>query len=141
MSTYIQKLTNQLAAHPKRLFLIDGLGAFLTAFMLGVVLANFESSFGMPLKTLYFLTFLAGIFCFYSFCCYFFVSDNWRPFLKVIAVANTLYCCITLGLVFYYYQNLTLLGVVYFFGEIGVVMGLVVVELRVIAAEILDKKY
>jgi hypothetical protein len=129
MSTYIKQLTNQLAAHPKRLFLIDGLGAFLTAFMLGVVLANFESSFGMPLKTLYFLSFLAGVFCLYSFCCYFFVSGNWRPFLKAIAVANTLYCCLTLRLVFYYYQNLTLLGMVYFLGEIGIVMGLVVVEL------------
>ena len=128
MIKQIRPLITQLAAHPKRLFLIDGLGAFLTAFMLGVVLSNFESSFGMPQKTLYFLSFLAGIFCFYSFCCYFFVSGNWRPFLKAIAVANTLYCCITLGLVFYYYQNLTLLGVVYFLGEIGVVMGLVVVE-------------
>jgi hypothetical protein len=125
----IQQLITQLSAHPKRLFLIDGLGAFLTAFMLGVVLANFESSFGMPLKTLYFLSFLAGLFCLYSFFCYFFVSVKWRPFLKAIAVANTLYCCLTLGLVFYYYQNLTLLGVVYFLGEIGVVMSLVVVEL------------
>jgi thiol:disulfide interchange protein len=67
----IQQLITQLSAHPKRLFLIDGLGAFLTAFMLGVVLANFESSFGMPLKTLYFLSFLAGLFCLYSFFCYF----------------------------------------------------------------------
>ena len=129
MTANIRPLITQLAAHPKRLFLIDGLGAFLTAFMLSVVLSNFESSFGMPLKTLYFLSFLAGIFCLYSFCCYFFVSGNWRPFLKTIAVANTLYCCLTLGLVFYYYPNLTLLGMVYFWGEIGVVMGLVVVEL------------
>ncbi len=128
MIKHIRPLITQLATHPKRLFLIDGLGAFLTAFMLGVVLSNFESSFGMPLKTLDFLSFLAGIFCLYSFCCYFFVSGNWRPFLKAIAVANTLYCCITLGLVFYYYQNLTLLGIVYFLGEIGIVMGLVVVE-------------
>lgn len=129
MIKHIQQLITQLSAQPKRLFLIDGLGAFLTAFLLSVVLANFESSFGMPQKTLYFLSFLAGIFCLYSFCCYFFVASNWRPFLKVIAVANTLYCGLTLGLVFYYYQSLTLLGIVYFLGEIGVIVGLVVVEL------------
>jgi hypothetical protein len=43
MIKHIQQLITQLSAQPKRLFLIDGLGAFLTAFLLSVVLANFES--------------------------------------------------------------------------------------------------
>jgi hypothetical protein len=79
---------------------------------------------------LYFLSFVACIFMVYSFCCYFFITRNRRPYLKAIAIANMMYCCLTLGLVFYFYQSLTILGVIYFLLEIIVVSVLIFIELK-----------
>jgi len=121
---------NQLNLYPKKLFLLDGLGACLTAFLLGVVLTAFNEYFGMPQKTLTILALIALVFAFYSFFCFFFIGNNWKPFLKIIAAANLLYCCLTTALVIYFYTQLTFLGVSYFLAEIVVVCGLAFVELR-----------
>ena len=121
---------NQLALNPKKLFLLDGLGACLTAFLLGIVLTAFNEYFGMPQKTLNILALIALAFAAYSISCYFFIGSNWRLFLKIIAAANLLYCCLTTALVIYFYPQLTILGVSYFLLEIVVVCGLVFVELR-----------
>ncbi len=45
--------------------------------------------------------------------------------MRVIALANTLFCCLTAGLVVYFYAQLTALGVAYFVQEwfvVGVVV-------------------
>jgi hypothetical protein len=74
--------------NPKKLFLIDSLGGLVSAFMLGVVLARFEDTFGMPPMVLYVLAFLASLFFAYSFFCFIHVTEHWRSYMKVIAVAN-----------------------------------------------------
>jgi hypothetical protein len=121
---------NQLSSNPKILFLIDGTGAFITTFFLFVVLRTFNEYFGMPRTILTYLSCLALIFCGYSTACYFLLKKNWHPFLKAISIANLLYCCLTIGIVFYYYNNLTVLGITYFAAEIVVVCSLVFVELK-----------
>lgn len=120
----VQKIINQLHLDPKKLFLLDSLGALLTAFLLGVVLVQFEPIFGMPAKTLYVLSFIACLFAIYSFFCYWRIPANWRPYLRAIAIANLIYCCITFTLIFYCYQELTTLGVLYFLGEIIIIIAL-----------------
>jgi hypothetical protein len=120
---------NKISLNPRRLFLIDGFGALLSAFLLGVVLVKFESTFGMPKKVLYALSLMACLFAIYSFTCYLQVKKNWPPFLKVIAIVNLSYCALTLGLLFYFHQELTSLGMIYFLLEIGVVTSLAIVEL------------
>lgn len=118
---------------PKRIFLIDGSGAVLTAFLLGVILTRFEANFGMPRKVLYPLSILACFYAFYSIGCYFFVGRNWRPFLKAIAMANLAYCCLTIGLVISLYPSLTVLGLTYFSGELIVIGGLIFIELLAVS--------
>ncbi|MCB9038886.1 MAG: hypothetical protein H6557_19915 [Lewinellaceae bacterium] len=115
---------------PRKLFLIDGLGALLSAFLLGVVLVQWEHIFGMPPRVLYPLAAIAGAFAVYSLSCHWFPTQNHGPFLKGIAIANLLYCCLTLGLVVYWYPQLTALGVIYFLVEIGIVCSLAIVELK-----------
>lgn len=126
---FIKKLT----ANPKRLFLIDGLGALLTAIFLTTILIKFEHQFGMPKKMLYFLSLLACLYAIYSFCCYFFTVKHWQNYLKGIMIANMLYCFLTIGLVFYYYQKLTILGLTYFILELTVISGLIMIELAVLS--------
>ncbi len=128
-----QQILKKIALNPRRIFLIDNLGALLSAILYSAVLARLESTFGMPQNVLYGLSFLACAYAIYSCTYYFANSKKWRPYLKIIAIANLLHCCLTVGLVFSYYQKLTILGMCYFAGELIIVMGLAVVELKTIS--------
>jgi hypothetical protein len=115
---------------PKKLFLVDSLGALLTAMMLGVVLVRFESVFGMPKQVLYPLSLIGCLFSIYSLACFLRFPHNWRPYLKAIAMANLAYCGLSMALVVYYFQKLSVLGLSYFLLEIVVVVLLAVIELK-----------
>jgi hypothetical protein len=130
----MDRIINRLTHKPKLLFLVDAIGAFLTAFFLLAILRPFDAYFGMPTAILTYLSIIAGLFCLYSLTCFFLVIEQWRPFLRAIAIANLLYACLTFGLVVYYYDRLTLLGIVYFLAEILIICWLVWIELKAIKA-------
>ncbi len=115
----------------KKLFLLDGFGAIISAFLLGVVLVKLESYFGIPKNTLYFLAALPCFFMIYDFYVYFKIEKNLGSFLKRIAIVNLLYCFLSLLLAFYHYQVITYLGWIYIIGEIIIVVVLAWYELKV----------
>jgi len=115
---------------PRQLFLFDGLGALLSAFLLGVVLVKWEHLIGMPRPTLYFLAFLPCLFAVYDFFCYFKINKGLAPYLKYIAYANLSYCLISLVLATQHYEQLTKLGWFYFISEIIIVVSLAIFELK-----------
>ncbi|MFS4494188.1 hypothetical protein [Maribacter sp. 2308TA10-17] len=115
---------------PKKLFLIDATGALISAFFLGVILRRYESTFGMQSDILLFLALLPILFAAYDYYCYFFLKTNWRSYLKGIAIANLIYCCITITLVVFHYQSLTILGLSYFLLELLVIAIIVGAEWR-----------
>jgi mannose/fructose/N-acetylgalactosamine-specific phosphotransferase system component IIC len=126
-----EKMMDDLVKNPRNLFLIDAAGAFLTAFLLFVVLRNFEEYIGIPETVLTGLSIIAVFFCIFSVSCFLVLDKKWAVFLRIIGVANLLYCVLTMGFVIAYYPALTILGVAYFLGEIGIVCALVYVELSV----------
>ena len=126
----MHRFFNKLTLSPKRLFLIDGFGALLTAFILFAILRSFNEYFGMPSNVLNLLSIIAFIFSAYSFGCFFLIKNNWHPFLRAIIIANLLYCILTFGLVIYNYPQLTLLAVTYFLLEIVVICILVFLEIN-----------
>lgn len=134
-----QKTMNKTSLNPKTLFLIDGFGAILSAFLLGVVLVKFENVFGIPKSTLHFLAVLPCVFAAYDFYCYLRINENLDYFLKGIASANLLYACISLGLAFHHQQKLTTLGWTYIILEIAIILILVNIELKK-AAELNSSK-
>lgn len=117
--------------NPRKMLLMDGLGALASATLLGVLLVNFNSYIGMPVKVLHQLAAVAGIFAVYSFTSYMLVKENTRSYLKAIAIANLLYCCLTVGLTIYFSGELTTLGLIYFIGEVLLILALVYVELKI----------
>ena len=117
----------------KRLFLIDSIGALITAFLLIAILTLFEASFGMPRNTLYLLSGIACVFATFSICCYYFINLNWQPFLITIAVANTLYCLLTAIILVVYYDRITIIGLAYFVTEIIIISCLVLIELKAVS--------
>lgn len=115
---------------PKSLFLIDSLGAMLTAVMLGLVLPRFKYLIGMQPKVLYGLSIIGICFAIFSFSCYHLFPKNWRALMKTIAGANLLYCILTFFLVLYNISTLSALGHTYFIVEIIIISTLVVVEFK-----------
>jgi hypothetical protein len=85
----------------------------------------------MPKTTLTYLSAIAACFCFYSAICFLILKENWIPFIRLISIANLLYCVLTMGLLITYYTQLTTLGSAYFLAEITLICVLVCIELTV----------
>jgi hypothetical protein len=116
--------------HPKQLFLIDSAGALLSAILLGFILVRFENSIGMSYEILYCLAAIACIFSMYSFVCFLTKLDNWRFYMKVIAIANLSYCCLTIGIMMYLHQKISIMGWLYFGSEMLIIATLAIIELK-----------
>lgn len=120
-------IVNRLS--PRTFFLIDAVGALLSALMLGLVLTQLEHVFGMPRRLLQPLAIIAVIFAGYSAACYWVRPNNWKLFLRIIATANLLYCCLTAGLVISVFPQISTFGWVYFISEIAIIVVLAIAEL------------
>ena len=120
---------NKRTSNPKKIFFMDGMGGVLSALFLGVVLVRIEERIGMPVPVLYFLASIACVFALYSMCCRFLLTAQHRAFLLAITVANILYCCTTIGLVLYFYDVLTSLGLLYFVLELIVLAAVIAIEI------------
>ena len=129
----------RLIFKPKKIFLLDAVGALVSAFFLGVVLVRFEKLVGMPLNILYLLAIIPCFFAVYSIYCHFALKRNWSVFLRIIAVANLLYCILTMGLLFVYYQSLSVLGLLYFLVEQFLIGILIAIELKASSKNIVRK--
>jgi len=127
----MDELINWANANPRKLFLIDGAGALLSAFLFGVVLVALEAFFGIPRATLYFLALLPCFFAIYDIYCYRKEDEDIRPFLRGIAILNISYCVLSIGLALYHYQSITYFGWAYILVEVIIVLALARLELRV----------
>lgn len=125
------KLINWGISNPKKVFQLDGLGAMLSAVLLGVVLVKWESVFGIPTSTLYLLAAIPCLFAVYDFYCYLKVDKMTGAFLKGIALANLLYCALSIGLALSHLDTITLFGWAYIIGEIVLVTVIALFELSV----------
>ncbi|WP_462248677.1 hypothetical protein [Ekhidna sp.] len=114
----------------KNLFLIDGIGAAVSALFLGIVLTTLNDYIGMPLDVLYILAGLATLFATYSISCYFISPSNSCFYLKIIAYVNISYCMLTCILAYLHYKSLMTLGWIYFVGEVLIIITIVRLELK-----------
>lgn len=127
----MNKLINHFTERQKTLFLVDSIGAVMTAFFLFVVMRQFNEYFGMPETVLSYLSVIAVCFCVYSTACFLFLKTGWAPFIRLIGIANLLYCALTIGLLIKYNPLLTIIGTTYFLIEIAIICGLSYIELNV----------
>jgi hypothetical protein len=114
----------------RNIFLIDGVGALLSAGLL-LVLFQYESVFGMPKAVLKNLIPIGCVFAVYSLSCFVLRPNRWKLLLMIIALANLLYCVITVAAVIQHSDSLTLFGRIYFLLELLVILVLVAAEWRV----------
>lgn len=132
MSRKSANLIENLIANKRLLFGVDGVGAFVSAFVLGIVLPSFQVWIGLPLPVLIFLSLLALTYSIYSL---FNASGiiRYRPiFLKIIIAGNIFYCATTVFLLIVFYAQVRPLGWAYFLGELTIISGLVGIEMRAV---------
>lgn len=115
----------------RNIFLLDGLGALLAALGAFTIATWFRIHVGIPSSCLYFLTILACIYSIYSFFCYFARLIIRRIFLKALIFANSVHVLLMLGMLNYFSQQLTFIGLVYFSLELVVMLGLIWLEILV----------
>lgn len=130
MKEKFKSFIETVVIQPKKLFLVDGMGASLTAFLTVVLLIRYTAFFGMPQQPLYILTIIAMLFAVYSFSNYFIFSKRWRLFLKLIAIANLLYGCATIILLIFFYSCISIFGWIYFLAELLVIGCLAAIEFK-----------
>jgi len=116
---------------PKTIFIIDSIGAFLSSFCLFIISRFYSNYIGIDSSKLILLTILPNIYCIYSACCYFLVKQRFKLFIRVIAIANLLYCLITIFIIGFHYDQLTILGFTYFILEIFIIAFLVNIEFKI----------
>lgn len=131
MNRILKKLVTYFSEKQKTLFLVDSIGAFITAFILFVIVRPLNEYFGIPIKELTYLSVIAFVFCIYSATCFLFLKDSFTTFIKFIGIANLMYCALTIGLLIKYYPFLTIMGISYFLAEIVIICGLSYLELTV----------
>lgn len=125
------KLVDKAVQNPYFIFLVDGIGAGITALSLLLVLPNFPEVFNMPGKILYFLGMIALLFAAYSLSNFFAKLSRVKLLMRIIAVANLVYCLFSGFIVTQLFDRLSSFDVVYFIGEIFIVTGLALFELRI----------
>lgn len=99
--------------------------------MLWFLLRGYPEYFGMPVPVVSGLAAGAAGLAFYSGICYLLLKKKPVPFIRVLALLNLLYCVATLGMLLYYWKTLTPLAVLYFVGEIILILLIVRVEREV----------
>lgn len=127
----MERLIKNFAEKQKKLLLIDSIGALMTAFFQFVIVRQFNEYFGMPKRESTYLSVIAVCFCIYSAACFLFLKGSLMPFIRVIGIANLLYCALTIGLLIKCYPLLTITGTTYFLSEIVIICVLSYVELTV----------
>lgn len=126
----LNQMLHKLQKNPKKVFLIDALGAFISLFSFLCILTPLQVYFGMPTAVLFVLSICAIVLFIYSFSCYKWIQLNWKPYLKIIIIFNSLYTAFSIGLIFYHFNQLTFLGLSYFCIEIAIIFMLIYLEIK-----------
>jgi hypothetical protein len=120
-------------AVPKKIFLIDGAGALLTALTLIFAPVLLPGIFGLPQANTLLLGSIAVCFAVYSLYNYVrFNPTRWKLLLRIIALANLAYCLLSLVVLLYFYKQVTVIGWIYFIGEIAIIIALFLWEMNML---------
>ena len=127
MPSLTDTISNRLISNPRQLFLVDGIGALVSAFLLFVLLKGFS---GMPSGILNQLSMVALFLSIYSLSCYAFLKSRWKNFMGLLSVLNGCYCILTLILMVVYFKLLSIAGTIYFIAEIAIIAKLATIEYK-----------
>ena len=109
---------------PIQVFRLDGFGA-MVSLLCHLFIACNESAFGMPREAVLALAIFPFLLMPFSLYHYFRFPQYWQPSMRLVIIANLFFSIISIGVLAYHFAALTTLGLVYFIGEVIVVLSLV----------------
>lgn len=122
----------------RNIFLLDGIGALVSAIFTGLILPVFSERIGMPSWIMHCLALLPLTYSFYSLGC-FWLAKKTRPFmLKIIIIANLFYCLVS-GLIIFKYIGITGWGRLALACEIFIIFVVVSIEIKIYRNAFLSK--
>lgn len=121
---------SQFARNPKKLFLVDAIGAFISGMLLFTI-SKSNLNLGLADSSLEFLILIAFCLFVYSLTCFLSVKKNIGLFIYTMAFANFLYCLLTIGILIQNSKRLTTIGITYFSIELIIIGLLIFCELRI----------
>ena len=113
---------------PRKLLLLDFVGATMTSLTTGLLLATEILPIGLPSWLLFAMSLVAACFACFDIACYLLVRERAWP-LAVIGMLNLGYCFGVLTICSIYFRELSTLGIIYFAGEAAIVVPLACWEL------------
>lgn len=132
----LRRLVLYFVARPRRMFLLDGLGAAASALLLLLIAAFFEPLIGLSRAFLLPMATVAVALAAYSLTCAAVLPARWPRLLLGLSAANSAYCAGSALVVLANRTRLTGPGIAYFAGEIVLVLGLATLEWLVAAERI-----
>ncbi len=130
MKQKAKHIIDQLTQNPRQVFVLDFIGACVTAFITGYVLVKFEFEFGMPRLLVIPMALMASLMAVYSLLCSLFIKKRFGPFLLIIAFFNFLFCAISWWLVYSFSYLITPLGYAHYVLESAVVFLVIYIEIK-----------
>lgn len=122
------KITN----NHNHVFLLDAVGATISIFLLLFVLVPYGNFFGLSSSTLINLSIPIFGLLLFSMLCFFLKPQNWKLFMKLLALGNLVYCLFTSLIILLNFKELTIWGVVYFLIEIVLILFIVSIEMATV---------
>lgn len=131
----MQKLIQYFQQQPKKIFLLDGLGAMLSTALLYFLLMPNTAWIGLSVTQINAL--VIGSLCLvgYDLIARIVYTPERGWLIRVLALLNTLYCITTLSVLILHYSSITILGWAYFLGEVAIVGVLVYLEWKISAIQ------
>ncbi len=114
----------------RSVFLLDGIGALISAIFTGLVLPRLYHWTGLPPSVAYAMVIFPLVYSSYSFGCYLFLKTTKRVMLIAIIIANLFYCFVSTVIIFIL-PSLTMWGSLILLAEIVIVLGVVAIEFNV----------
>lgn len=111
----------------QQVFLIDGIGAMLSALLLWVIYGC-KTIFTVPQSMFQQLIFFPVLFACYSLGCAWIRPGKWKLFLSIVMACNLLYILYSLCLVILYFEELNIPALIYFLSETFVILAVVYFE-------------
>jgi hypothetical protein len=120
----------RLLMNPNRLFLLDGIGGLLTGITIGYILPLLPQHFDLPVNVFKMLSTFGFLYGLYSLTCALTLKSHFSKWLRVIILANLIYCLISIFIMVYYFDRLSPLGLIYFTTEKFIILFLVHLEYK-----------
>lgn len=121
----VNSVLHKFAKRPKILFLLDGVGAFVSALFLAFILPAIQDKIGLSREHLLYLATFAGFLLLIDVYRFMAANDKWEKRIRLVIMLNLIYCAVSVVVVGLSYQTITALGLIYFAGEIFVILLLV----------------